>query len=228
MIEDGDKILLWISGGKDSMLLAKLMCELRDRSHLNFKIKWVYIHRDFVNNTISFDELLPFFQKIWLEVEIYPMKIPKWSKLSDGLNISCQWCSYARRITLFKLCELRWFNKIMLWHHLDDEIITLFMNMINNRSWTLMPPINRLKNWDLTIIRPMSFVREKDVINLVDKENVPFLSWSCVIWESWRRKDIWELIKIIENKEPKSVENIYFSAIKEFIKKYKDKNYITD
>jgi tRNA(Ile)-lysidine synthase TilS/MesJ len=111
---------------------------------------------------------------------------------------------------------------------MDDGIITLFMNMINNRSWILMPPINKLKKWDLTIIRPLSFVREKYIDYLVKKENIPFLSWTCPIWVDSRRKDIWILMKLIEEKEPWSIENMYFAAVKEFIKCYKDKNWIID
>ena len=228
MIENWDKILLWISWWKDSMLLAKMLCELRDYSHLNFEIKWVHIHREFVNETIDFKQFLPFFEKIWLEVEIFPMKVPDGSRLSEWMDMSCQRCSYARRITLFKLCEQRWYNKIALWHHLDDAVTTLFMNLINNRNWSLMPPINRMKKWDLTIIRLMSFVREIDIIHLVKKEEIPFLTWACPIWDKSRRKDIWNLTKLIEEKEEKSIENIYFGAVKEFIKCYKDKNRITD
>jgi len=228
MIEDYDKILLWISWWKDSMLMAKMMCELRDYSHLNFEIKWIYIHRDFINSSIKFEKLKPFFDEINLEVEVFPVKIPENSRLNEWINISCQRCSYARRITLFKLCEKRWYNKIALWHHMDDGIITLFMNMINNRSWILMPPINKLKKWDLTIIRPLSFVREKYIDYLVKKENIPFLSWTCPIWVDSRRKDIWILMKLIEEKEPWSIENMYFAAVKEFIKCYKDKNWIID
>ena len=228
MIKNNDKILIWLSGWKDSMLLAKMLCELRDYSHLNFEIKWVYIHREFVNTTINFNQFLPFFKKIWLEVEIFNMKVPESSKLKEWMDFSCQRCSYARRITLFKLCEQRWYNKIALWHHMDDAVVTLFMNLINNRSWSLMPPINRMKKWDLVIIRPLSFVREIDIIHLVKKENIPFLSWTCPIGNKSRRKDIWKLVKFIEEKEKKSIENIYFWAVKEFIKCYKDKNRITN
>ena len=60
------------------------------------------------------------------------------------------------------------------------------------------------------IIRPLSFVREIDIIHLVKKENIPFLSWTCPIGDKSRRKDIGELVKLIEEKEEKSIENIYF------------------
>jgi len=228
MIENWDKVLVAISWGKDSMLLAKMLCELRDYSHLNFEIKWVHIQREFINQTMDFSGFDDYFKEIWLEVEVFPMKIPEHSKLKEGLDISCQRCSYARRITLFKLCEKRWFNKIALGHHMDDAVTTLFMNLINNRNWSLMPPINRMKKWDLVIIRPMSFVREIDIIHLVKKENIPFLQWTCPIWDKSRRKDLWELLKLIEEKEENSIENIYFGAVKQFIKCYKDKNRITD
>jgi len=229
MIQDGDKILIWISGGKDSMLLAKLLCELRDRSHLNFEVKWVYMNKKFLMRCeVDFTEQQKFFDKIWLDMEYIEINLPEWSKLEDGIWISCQWCSYARRISMFKLCEKWWFNKIALGHHLDDGITTLFMNMIINRNATIMPPINKMKRWDLSIIRPMSFVREKDIMNLVLKENIPYSSCICPVWENSKRKEIWNLMKIIEMNQPWSLENMYHANIKEFIKKYEKKGWMTD
>lgn len=229
MIENGDKIILWISWGKDSMLLAKMMCELRDRSHLNFEVKWVYIHKKFLMRCeVDFTKQKDFFKEIWLDMEYIELNLPEDSKLKEGIWISCQRCSYARRITLFKLCEKWWYNKICLGHHLDDGITTLFMNMINNRNWTLMPPINKMKKWDLKIIRPLSFVRENVIKKFVERYNIPISPCTCPIWEKSRRKDIWNLLKIIETYEKKSIENIYYAAVKRFIKDYKDKDYLTD
>jgi tRNA 2-thiocytidine biosynthesis protein TtcA len=230
MIKEQDKILLWISGGKDSMLLAKMMCELRDRSHLNFEVRWVYIyHKNIVTRCkVDFSYMKNFFEKINLKMDYIEINLPEWSKLEKWIWISCQRCSYARRITMFKLCEKRWYNKIALGHHLDDGITTLFMNMIMNRNWTIMPPINKMKRWDLTIIRPISFVREKDIMNLVKKENIPFSPCTCPIWEKSKRKEIWNLVKIIEMNQPWSIENMYHAAIKKFILDYKDKDRITD
>jgi len=229
MIQDGDKILLWISGGKDSMLLAKMMCELRDRSHLNFEVRWVYMHKKFLMRCeVDFTDMKKFFEDIGLEMEYIEINLPEWSKLEDGIGISCQRCSYARRISMFKLCERWWYNKIALGHHLDDGITTLFMNMIMNRNWTLMPPINKMKRWDLTIIRPMSFVRENDIMHLVQKEKIPFSPCTCPVWEESKRKEIWNLMKIIEMNQPWSLENMYHAAVKKFIKDYKDTWRITD
>ncbi len=229
MIQDGDKILIWISWWKDSMLLANLLCELRDRSHLNFEVKWVYMNKKFLMRCdVDFTEQQKFFDKIWLDMEYIEINLPEWSRLEDGIWISCQWCSYARRISMFKLCEKWGFNKIALWHHLDDGITTLFMNMIINRNATLMPPINKMKRWDLTIIRPMSFVREKDIMNLVLNEEIPYSGCTCPIWEKSKRKEIWNLMKIIEATEPWSLENMYHANIKKFIKEYENKWRITD
>jgi len=229
MIQDGDKILLWISGWKDSMLLAKMMCELRDRSHLNFELRWVYMHKKFLMRCeVDFTHMKNFFEDIWLDMEYIEINLPEWSKLEEWIWISCQRCSYARRISMFKLCERWGYNKIALWHHLDDGITTLFMNMIMNRNWTLMPPINTMKRWDLTIIRPMSFVREQDIMNLVKKEDIPFSPCTCPVWEQSKRKEIGNLMKIIEANQPWSLENMYHAAVKKFIKDYKDKNWITD
>lgn len=229
MVQDSDKIILWISWWKDSMLLAKMMCDLRDRSHLNFELTWAYIYSsNLMRCNVDFSKQEEFFKKIWLNVEYIEIKLPKWAKLAEWIWISCQWCSYARRITFFKLCKKWWYNKIALWHHMDDWITTLFMNMINNKKRALMPPINKMKNWDSTIIRPMSFIRERDIVQLVQEYSIPVSPCTCPIWEKSRRKQIWELMQIIEEKEQNSIENIYHASIKKFIQDYKHKDYITD
>jgi len=229
MITENDKILLWISGWKDSMLLAKMLCELRDFSHLKFQLKWVYMYeKSLMKCRVDFSNMEKFFDEIWLEVEYVEIKLPSWSKLKEWIWISCQRCSYARRISMFKLCEKRWFNKIALWHHMDDAVTTLFMNMIINRNYSLMPPINTMKKWDITIIRPLSFVREEDIMRLVKKENIPFSPCTCPIWEKSKRKEIKNLVKLMEANYPGCIESIYFANVKKFIEDYKDKNRVTD
>ena len=67
MIQPKDKVLIWISGWKDSMLLAKMLAELRDYSHLDFEIKWVHIHREFVNQTVNFEQFYHFLKNFELK-----------------------------------------------------------------------------------------------------------------------------------------------------------------
>jgi len=85
-----------------------------------------------------------------------------------------------------------------------------------------------MKRWDLTIIRPMSFVREQEIMNLVKKENIPFSPCTCPVWEKSKRKEIWNLVKLIEMNYPWSIENMYHAAVKKFILDYKDKDWVTD
>lgn len=223
MIQEGETLLVWVSGWKDSMLLGYLLSEFLKVTKYKFKIRWVYIFKEFlINCDIEFEEKRKYFEEeLWIPLERFDLRLPEDSKLNDWVWISCQRCAYARRITLMKLCQKYWATKIVLWHHMDDIVVTTFMNMIEWRKLRIMPPINVMRSWDITFIRPMSYLREKDVLRLVLAKNIPYSPCSCPIWDNMNRNKIkWNLIWENEKKFPKFVENTFWA----FIKDFKEKN----
>lgn len=225
MIDDWDKIILWVSGWKDSMLLAYMLSEIRKRSKKKFEIIWVYIYKKFlITCEVDFTERMNFFEKIWIPLETVEINLPEESKLNQWVWLSCQWCAYARRIALMKLADKRKANKICLWHHLDDEVITLYMNILEWSRFKIMDPINRMDKMDVAFIRPLSYIRERDIKELCKTLEIPFSPCLCPIWEQWRRKKIKTLLEWIEALEPEFMEKMYFSVIKELYKDILDKN----
>ena len=228
MIEEWETILIWVSWWKDSMLLWYLLSEVRKSSKVKFNIRWVYIFKEFlINCDIMFEEKRAYYEDIlWIPLERVDVKLPKDSKLNEWIWQSCQWCAYARRVAMMKLCQKYGATKIAFWHHMDDIVVTTFMNMIQWRKLRIMPPINRMRWWNIAFIRPMAYVREKEIMRMVLAKNIPFSWCNCPVWEDKmrnkiKREIVWPNEKIL----PKFVENSFWAFIKDFREKYEQVDY---
>lgn len=223
MIKEWETILLGISWWKDSMLLWYILSEMRKSMKTNFNIKAVYIFKDFlINCDIEFEEKKKYFEEVLnIPLEKFVLSLPEDSKVKEWLWQSCQRCAYARRITMMKLCKKRWASKIAYWHHMDDIVVTTFMNMIQWKSLKIMPPINHMSHWDVAFIRPFAYIRERDILRLTVAKEIPFSWCACPVWERWKRKEIKTMVWENEKIFPKYVENIFWSLIKDFNEKYK-------
>lgn len=228
MIAPWETVLLWVSGGKDSMLLGYILNEVRKTMKNKFEIRWVYIFKEFlIDCDIQFQEKKEYFENILgISLEKININLPEDSKLNDGVWQSCQWCAYARRIAMMKLCQKYGATKICYGHHMDDIVVTTFMNMIQGRKMKIMPPVNKMSKWDITFIRPLAYCREKDILRLVQSLEIPFSPCSCPVGENTMRNKIKkEIIRPNEKILPKYTENIFWSLIKDFREKYEDIGY---
>jgi len=225
MIQEWETVIIWVSGWKDSMVLWYLLNEYRKYAKEKFHIKAVYIFKSFlIDCDINFKEKQEYFENtLWIPLEKVDIKLPEGSKLNEWLGQSCQWCAYARRIAMFKLCEKYSATKIIYGHHMDDIVVTSFMNMVAWKKLKIMPPKNKMRLWDITFIRPLAYIREKDILRFAKMKNIPFSSCECPVWNDWLRNKIkkeiiWQNEKVI----PKFVENIFWALIKDFREKYEE------
>lgn len=225
MIEPSDTLILGISWWKDSMVLAHLINRYRRIIKDKFNVRAVYISKDFLwEDIIKFEEKKKYFDENFdFTLEKIEIKLPHDSKLKEWLWTDCQRCAYARRIALMKTCQNFWANKIVLWHHMDDIVVTSMLNMIEWRNLKVMPPINKMRKWDITFIRPMSYIREKEIQYFIDTIKIPYSDYKCPIWENTMRNKIKrEIVRENEKKIHKYTENIFWSMIKDFKEKYED------
>lgn len=228
MIEEWETILLWVSWWKDSMLLWYLLNEIRRSSKKKFNIRWVYIFKEFlIDCDIRFEEKKKYFEEVLnIPLEKVDIKLPEDSKLNEGVWQSCQWCAYARRIAMMKLCKKYNATKIAFWHHMDDIVVTTVMNMVQWRKLKIMPPINRMRAWDVAFIRPLAYLREKDVMRMVLAREIPFSGCNCPVWDDKMRNKIKkEIVWPNEEVLPRYVENTFWALIKDFREKYEKINY---
>jgi tRNA(Ile)-lysidine synthase TilS/MesJ len=161
------------------------------------------------------DPILEHFKRY--EWEITPivkrMKIPEWSKLRKWVDewLTCQWCTYSRRMTFFKMAEDLWITKIAYWHHKDDIVDTIMMNIVNGSTMNPMPAFNMMKRWNMAIIRPMVFLREHDIIEYWKRNDLVPINACCPLdWVSFRTT-VRDTIAILEERHPWFV-NKFFDA----------------
>lgn len=230
MIQEWETILLWVSGGKDSMLLGYLLNEIRKSSKEKFNIIGVYIFKEFlINCDIMFAEKKKYFEEVLnIPLEKVDVKLPPDSLLNEGIGQSCQWCAYARRIAMMKLCQKYGATKIAFGHHMDDIVVTSIMNMVQGRKLKIMPPKNVMKTGKVAFIRPLAYLREKDVMRLVTARWIPFSGCNCPVWEDKmrnkiKREIVWQNEKVL----PNYVENTFWALIKDFREKYEAVDYMT-
>lgn len=218
MIQNWDKIIVAISGGKDSLAMLDMLVAIQKHSDLKFDLIAVYVIPEIPWIIVLSDKLVKIFEWYGVEYIISPLNIPEWSDLKKWIEAAdtCQWCSYTRRINLFKLAEKIWATKIAYWHHMDDIIDTLFMNIHTWKKMDIMLPVNPMRKWDFSIIRPMTYLRESDIIKYCNVKWIVPLYADCIISKKSNREKIRTVIDNLEEQLPGFVENMFTAYITKF------------
>ncbi len=233
LVEDGDKIAIAISGGKDSLLLYKLFQELKKDKRRNFEFKAVNLNPGFKEEDLNnFKHNL---EKLDIECEIFDTNIWKIAN-EKAKDYPCFLCAKMRRGILYNKVEEYGFNKLALGHHFDDVIETTLINMFYAGSVKTMTPIVDSTSGKLKVIRPLVFVQEKDIINYTRKNGILAMNCGCTIEAgktSSKRKEVKELLRDLEEKHPgikKSVFNSMKNISLDYVYGYniKEKNDVND
>jgi tRNA(Ile)-lysidine synthase TilS/MesJ len=213
LIEENDKIAVCISGGKDSMLLAKCMQELKRHGQINFELEFITMdpgyHIDNVNMIETNSEIL--------NIPIKMFKTDVFDVVSKyGMKEPCYLCARMRRGHLYAKAKELGCNKIALAHHFDDVIETIMMNILYNGNYkTMMPKLKSDNFEDMELIRPLYFVDEEDVKSWVKYNDLTFINCGCMITvcaSSSKRKEVKNLIKELNTYSPYIRKNIFTSS----------------
>ncbi|MDR2481815.1 MAG: tRNA 2-thiocytidine biosynthesis TtcA family protein [Spirochaetaceae bacterium] len=174
LIEEGDKILIAVSGGKDSTVLAYALSSVRKAIKAKYELAAIHISSDFCSccKKLSLKTLL----ENW-DIPFYDIFVPVIARLKPNEKMNCYWCSTQRRGALIDYAMKNNFNKIALGHHLDDIIETFFMNMTSSGRLTGMPVRLTYKKYPVTLIRPLSYLEERQIITCADENG--FLKAAC-------------------------------------------------
>ena len=218
MLSEGDKVGVCISGGKDSMLLAKLFQELQRHSNIKFELEFIVMNPGYNNKNL---ELI---QKN-LEILEIPAKFFE-SNIFEVANNQeknpCYLCARMRRGCLYKYAKSLGCNKIALGHHFDDVIETILMGMLyGSQIQTMMPKLHS-ENYDgMELIRPLYMVRERDIIRWANYNDLSFLQCACRFTERAetegyetlsKRREVKALIETLR-KENSNVEMSIFRSV---------------
>lgn len=211
LVENGDRIAIGISGGKDSLLLAKLFSELKKDKSRNFEFKAVSLNPGFRQSDL--DNFKNNLDKLNIDCEIIDTNI--WEIANEkAQDYPCFLCAKMRRGILYKKVEEFGFNKLTLGHHFDDVIETTLINMFYAAQIkTMLPKVNS-ESGNLKVIRPMVYIEEKDIIKFTKNNEIKAMNCGCIVAQgsiSSKRKEIKQLLKDLEEKDPGIKKRIFNS-----------------
>ena len=192
MVEDGDKIAVCISGGKDSFLLAKCMQELQKHSKYTFDLIFLVMNPGYEKRNL--DLIKENLNKLGINALIFNSNIFDDIKNTDSM---CYLCARKRRGFLYAKAQELGCNKIALGHHFDDAIETILLNIIYAGEYKAMMPKLKSTNFsNMELIRPLYYVKEEDIISWKKYCNLSFLDCACTISKKQvgKRREIKELI----------------------------------
>ena len=219
LIKENDNIMVCISGGKDSFLLAKLIQELMRHGKFPFKAHFVSMNPGYADVNL---ELI----KSNAELLNIPIEIFETNIFDTVFNIEknpCYLCARMRRGYLYSKAKELGCNKIALGHHFDDVVETILMGMLyGSQMQTMMPKLHSTFHEGMELIRPLYYVKEEDIIKWKEKNDLHFIQCACRFTENCtmcdnggggsKREEMKKLLKQLRSVYDKVDMNIYNST----------------
>ncbi|WP_440965098.1 tRNA 2-thiocytidine(32) synthetase TtcA [Massilia sp. GER05] len=211
MIEDGDKVMVCLSGGKDSYALLDILMTLRERAPIHFDI--VAVNLDQKQPNFPADVLPAYLEKLGIPYHIENQDTYSIVKrlIPEG-KTTCSLCSRLRRGILYRVADELGCTKIALGHHRDDILETFFLNMFFGAKIKGMPAKLVSDDGKHVVIRPLAYVKEADTERYAEVKAFPIIPCDlCGSQENLQRKQIKAMLRDWEKKYPGRVENIFSS-----------------
>ena len=227
LVQDGDKIAVCISGGKDSMLMAKLFQELSRHGKKNFEVVFLVMNPGY--NEINYQTIKDNAQILNVPITVFETDI--FNIVASEEQSPCYLCARMRRGYLYSKAKELGCNKIALGHHYDDVIETILMGMLYGAQvQTMMPKLHSTNFEGMELIRPLYLIREADIIHWANYNDLHFIQCACRFTEHCascggtekgsKRAEIKELIHELAQKDPvieynifRSVENVNLNTV---------------
>ena len=207
MISDGDKILVAVSGGKDSLTMLRVLNDRRAFVPIKYELLAVHIDMGYPCHHPKI--LSEYFKKYGIEYHIE--KVPLLKPGQTRKDISCFWCSWNRRKALFEVANRFGCTKVALGHHKDDIIETMLMNIFFHGEISAMSPNQELFGGKIIIIRPLAYVDEDMIVKFAKELDFPHHKCSCPNSITSNRTKITGIIQELKKICPDVKTNIFRS-----------------
>ena len=208
MIEEGDKVMVCLSGGKDSYTLLDILLQLQKKAPVAFELV-----------AVNLDQKQPNFPEHVLPEHLASVGVPFKILEQDTYSVvtrvvpegktMCSLCSRLRRGALYAYAEEQGFTKIALGHHRDDIVATFFLNLFFHAKLAAMPPKLRSDDGKHVVIRPLAYVREADIAEYAQASQFPIIPCDlCGSQENLQRKQVQRMMAQWERETPGRIEQI--------------------
>lgn len=214
MLCDGDKILVAVSGGKDSLTLLRVLNDRRAFVPIKYELLAVHIDMGYPCHHPKI--LSEYFKKIGVNYHIEKVDILQGKSRRD---ISCFWCSWNRRKALFTVADRFGCTKVALGHHKDDIVETVLLNLFFHGEISAMSPKQELFKGKIVVIRPLAYVEENRIRGFAREAGFPHHKCACPNSVTSNRTKITGIIRDLEKVCPDVKTNI-FRGIKRIKKEY--------
>lgn len=214
LVQEGDKIAVCISGGKDSMVLAKCMEELQKHGNVKFELCYIVMNPGYKPEILQ--QILENAKLLGIDVQVFDSNIFEVVDQQEGSP--CYLCARMRRGFLYARAQELGCNKIALGHHFDDVIETILLSILYGGEYKSMPP----KLWStnflgMELIRPLYFVREESIVRFAKYNHLQFINCACKFTESdskldSKRLEMKALIQQLSEKNSNIPYNIFKSS----------------
>lgn len=208
LIEEGDKVLVGLSGGKDSLALVELL----GRRMRIYKPRFSVIAAHVVMKNIPYQTDLDYLRSYAAQWNIpFVVYETEFDSSSDTRKSPCFLCSWNRRKALFTIAKEQGCNKLALGHHMDDILETLLMNMTFQGAFGTMPPKLVMRKFDMTIIRPMCLVHEADLSELAQLHGYRKQFKNCPFESDSHRSSMKGILAQLEQMNPEARYSLWSS-----------------
>lgn len=200
LLEDGDRILIALSGGKDSLELCRLMAQRARIFRPKIEVEAAHVIMDNIPYETDRSYLQNFCDNLGIKLHILHTRFSE----EEGRKPKCFLCSWHRRKALFTFATKQGFNKVALGHHQDDILTTWLMNMTFEGSIGTMPPRLQMEHYPISIIRPLCLVEEQWISEVAKAENFEKQKVACPYEEATRRSDMNAVFHQLERLNPEA------------------------
>ena len=212
MIQDGDKIAIGVSGGKDSLALLYALTGLQ--KFIPEKIQLVAVTVDLGFGKFQTESVKELCQKLEIEYHIVKTQIADILKAKIKEGSFCSLCAKMRKGALNNFAKELGCNKIAYAHHKDDFIETMLLSLLYEGQFFSFPPVKYFEEADITVIRPLIYILEKDIIGFQNKMNLQSVKNPCPFDKNTKRESVKKLLHQIQKENPQAKEKMFNAIMK--------------